>query len=99
MSDLGPVTIFLTFVCIFATASFITNLYLYYQVQSLRYKIDSIDRIGKLAKLECPKLKASANSKEQQAQVGIVIDLISSILNATAVPKKPEQNKFEKTIT
>ncbi len=97
MFGLETIELFAFIVGIFAVVSFIGNLYMCCKIKCLRQKIDSIEKIGRLAKLECPRLEAAADSKEEKAQVGVVIDLISSILDAAGEPEKPKRRLSEKT--
>jgi hypothetical protein len=99
MFGLEPIEILAIIASVLAIASILGNMYMCCKIKCLRQKIDSIEKIGRLAKLECPRLKAATDSKEEQAQADIVNDLISSILDAAAAPEKPVRRQLQKTDT
>jgi hypothetical protein len=96
MFGLEPIEIVAIVAGAFAIVSFICNVYLCCKLKLLRSKMDSIDKMVKLAKLEFPKLGAAADSKEEQDQIDIVSNLISSILDTTAETEKPMRRKTDK---
>ena len=97
MFGLEPIEILAIFAGAIAIISFICNMYLCCKLKLLRSKMDSIDKMVKLAKLEFPKLGAAAHSKEEQAQIDIVSDLISSIIDTAAFSDKSNQKNSNKT--
>jgi hypothetical protein len=97
MFGLEPIEIVAIVAGAFAIVSFIGNMYLCCKLKLLRSKMDSIEKIVKLAKLEFPKLEAAAHSKEEQAQIDIVSDLISSISDTAGTSDKSNQKNSDKT--
>ncbi|MBN1392319.1 MAG: hypothetical protein JW947_05890 [Sedimentisphaerales bacterium] len=97
MFGLESIELFAIVAGLLAFMSFTGNMYLCCKLKLLRHKIDSIEKMGKLAQLEFPKLEAAADSKEEQDQIDIVSNLISSILDTAAETEKSGRRKTDKT--
>lgn len=97
MVGLKPIELFSVVASAIGIASSIGNIYQYFKARSLRQGVDTIDRIGKSAKLECSRLETDAGSEAERAKIRVVSGLISSILNVTTTFMEYKHKHFEKT--